>query len=37
MKRRDYITPTAEISEIAVELGFAQSLQQQEPAPWEDL
>ena len=35
MKRDFYTRPTAEILEVAVESGFAQS--QQKPADWEDL
>ena len=35
MKRVYYQKPTAEMLEIAVEAGFAQS--QQKPAEWEDM
>ena len=35
MKREFYTKPTADVIDVAVEQGFAQS--QQEPAPWEDL
>lgn len=37
MKTTIYQSPEVEIIDVAIEQGFAQSYEQQEPSPWEDM